>query len=377
MSKSQSQPPADKPAAPKTARAPKPPRKGGLNSLAVGLALIIALLALAGSAYTWWRARTVIARADQVPALQQTVARQQAALAGLQQQLKQVAGQVAAADQLKGEIADLNRETKSTLANMSTRIDAVASDTRHAIGTLQQAVTEPRAGAHIADAAYLLRVARHQARIRHDAAAMRAALSGAAQALAGLNTPAAQTLRNQIAAALAELGDKPSDPADAVAQKLAALASQVAALPLQTPALAAEAEQSAPPARPQHWWQQMGAGLASAFSELVTVRRVGKDIHPLLAPEQRWFLYRNLSLELDAARLAALEGDADAYRASIERARAWLGQYFNGDDPQVKSALAMLTQLRDARLQPPLPDLSPAFDALERLRRQAAADAAP
>ncbi|HET7370393.1 MAG TPA: uroporphyrinogen-III C-methyltransferase [Gammaproteobacteria bacterium] len=364
---------AAKPPAPKT---PKPPRKRTpLGALVIGLALIVALAALAGSAYTWWRTRDVIARADQVPALKQTIARQQAALSGLRQQLDQVAGQATAAARLESRIATLNRETKSALANLSTRIDAVASDTRDSLARLQQAVSAPRAGAHIADAAYLLRVARHQAQIRHDAAGMRAALAGAQQALAGLNAPAAQTLRRQVDAALAALGDQPAHTADAVAQKLAGLASQVSALPLPTPTVKAENEPAAPPAAPQHWWQRIGAGLASAFSELVTVRHVGHDVQPLLAPEQRWFLYRNLSLELDAARIAALKGDAAAYRASVERARAWLGQYFDTGSADVKAMLAALAELGDVRLQPALPDLSPAFDALEHLRRQAGAAA--
>ncbi|HET6724831.1 MAG TPA: uroporphyrinogen-III C-methyltransferase [Gammaproteobacteria bacterium] len=338
----------------------------------VVVALLVALAALAGSAYNWWRTRDLLREAHQTQALRETLAREQTTIAQLKRQVAGLNTQLAETGKLKAELDTATQQIKNAVANVDGRVTALATDTSAAIARLQKQVGQPRAAARIADVDYLLRVARHQARIRHDPVAMHAALAGAGEALKGIHQPAADALRGQIGKALDELAKLPSDPAGAAATTLASLAAGVDKLPLRPPAGTAEATPAAKRPEPAHWWQRIGPGLADALDDLVTVRHVDTDVRPLLAPSERWFLYRNLALELDAARIAALKGDVSAYRAGIERAHQWLGRYFDASDPKVKAALQTLVQLHDAQLEPALPDLTDAFDTLDRLRRQIA-----
>lgn len=338
----------------------------------IAVALLAALAALAGSAYNWWRARDLVREAHQAQALSQTMAREQTAIADLKRQVAGLHDQLAKAAKLNAELDAAAQQMKNAIANVDGRVTALATDTSATIARLQKAVGQPRAAARVADADYLLRVARHQARIRHDAVAMHAALAGVREALTGIHQPAAAALRGQIDKVLGELAKLPPDPAGAAAATLAHLAAGVNKLPLRPPAGMAEATPAAGRPAPEHWWQRIGPGLADALDDLVTVRHVDTDVRPLLAPSERWFLYRNLALELDAARIAALRGDASAYRAGIEQARHWLGEYFDASDPKVKTELQTLGQLHDAQLEPALPDLAGAFDALDRLHRQIA-----
>jgi uncharacterized protein HemX len=119
----------------------------------------------------------------------------------------------------------------------------------------------------------------------------------------------------------------------------------------------------------QSAWRRALARVGAAFAGLVTVRRSsGEDFTPL--PEQRYFLYRSLELELEAARLALLRGDAADYAQSLDAAERALQTRFDADDPGVQSALATLGKLEEIELVPAWPDISGSLAELRRSESQ-------
>ncbi|HET7306947.1 MAG TPA: uroporphyrinogen-III C-methyltransferase [Gammaproteobacteria bacterium] len=365
--------PAAKPTpADRKASRPRPQKRPVLPTLLAVVALLVALAALAGSAWTWRQMHGFAGTADQVQNISHLLDQQRRAVADLQQRLTALANSAAKSDQVTGQLNKLAQQTQSTASQLDSRMAQLQDSTGRALTDLRQQVGGRRDSVRIADAAYLLRVARHQAEIRHDRAAMATALTAAQQTLAGLQQPAADSVRRHIAAALQQLKAVPQASPGALARQLTALASNVDDLPLKPPIGAPESASTPPPAQSVQWWQRIGSGLANAFGELVTIRHSQSPAVPLLAPEQRYFLYRNLGLQLDAAGVAALEGDTASFRASLERAHNWLEQYFDTNSHAVQAALAELAQLHDAKFDAPLPDLSAAFAALERLRTQSA-----
>lgn len=349
----------------KKKRPAKPaPRRSPLATIVALLAILIALLALAGSAYVWRQQRALARTADIAAAATQAVDRQAATIAALKKQLAALADRAATH-------ADLERVAQrdgSADKSLGRRLDAY----EHALVQIRQRLGGGRAQARLDDAAYLLRIARHQARIVHDPATTIAALTAADAELATLNRPGVQAVRDRVAAALAQLNSASRAHTGALAQQLASLAAKVDSLPLKRLPGTAQTAPAQPPPAPATWWQRIGQGLARAFSELVTVRHHNGPITPLLAPRQRYFLYRNLTLELDAARLAALERDGANFRASIERAQSWLKQYFDTGDEAVRAVLAQLKTLKTVKLKTEMPDITPALDALQRLRQPGA-----
>jgi uroporphyrin-3 C-methyltransferase len=99
---------------------------------------------------------------------------------------------------------------------------------------------------------------------------------------------------------------------------------------------------------------------------MVSVRRTDATDAALLAPGERWFLYRNLELELESARLAALQGDRANYQQSLASARRWLETRFDRNDAGVQSALDALAELQSVEFIATWPDISGSLTELRR-----------
>lgn len=373
MNKTSPEPRADK-SSPRQA----PRKRMPWRSIITVVTLAVALLALAASADVWWNARSMMKQTTQIPSLRKTVDQHGQALTKLHSQYKKAADQAVTKKQLQARLSQLGAGLKGKQADLAAQLSRFGSDTRQAIIQLQKTVAQARAGAQVADVEYLLRVARHQAAIRHDPQAMGAALQGAWQVLSNMHLPAARVLRERIDIVMAELVKMPTDPVGQIAETLAALTIKINHLPIEPARIASGHDaQPEPDAANKHWWQRVGPGISRAFSDLVTVRRVGNDIHPLLPPDQDWFLRRNLALKLEAARVAALQGRVDTYRSSIARARRWLAAYFDPNSSDVNAIIKTLKDLQQRTLRPQLPALAPVFTALSQLRKQAGESGSP
>jgi uroporphyrin-3 C-methyltransferase/uroporphyrinogen III methyltransferase/synthase len=102
--------------------------------------------------------------------------------------------------------------------------------------------------------------------------------------------------------------------------------------------------------------------------DLFRVRRVDSPDALLVAPAQAYFLRQNLRLMLLNARLALLSRNDSAYRGDLERARRWIGTYFDTEHRNVMAVQAQLGQLLEAKivLDPPRIDDSVAAVRLAR-----------
>jgi len=76
----------------------------------------------------------------------------------------------------------------------------------------------------------------------------------------------------------------------------------------------------------------------------------------VLVPEQRYFLYQNLNLKLEAARLALLAGNQAVFDASVQAISDWLTVYFVGDERD--AMLDLMANLSEQKIEVILPDIS-------------------
>ena len=98
---------------------------------------------------------------------------------------------------------------------------------------------------------------------------------------------------------------------------------------------------------------------SSAWQEiksLVVIRHQDDANAALLVPEQRYFLYQNLQLKLESARLALLSGQETIFHDSLASAAQWLQQYFVGGERD--AMLEMLKQMHSQTIKIELPDIS-------------------
>ncbi len=250
------------------------------------------------------------------------------------------------------------------LTNRVQQAEQLLADTRMRIG-------QDRHAWALAEAEYLLRIADHDLRFKHNTITAIAALKTARERLEAEDR---QTFSDPIrridadinALSLVQLPDR-----EALAEKLATLVSKTEALPLlrqeKSPSQAVETDKPAEEER-SGWdkiWHDLG--------NLVTIRHEDEVVaKPMLPPEQRYFLRRNLQLKLESARLALLLDNTTAWKASLDEAAAWTKHYFDDKEPAVKETLDALEHLGTIQLLPPLPDLGTTRSLLQKLARQAA-----
>ena len=104
------------------------------------------------------------------------------------------------------------------------------------------------------------------------------------------------------------------------------------------------------------------------------VRSCSSLSRPLIAPESAFFLRANLTLQLQVARLALLRGEQAAFQQSLDDSDTWLGEYYDGDSAQVRSARQTIAEIRDSLFDVAIPDIS---ESLRMLRQYNTLSASP
>lgn len=103
-------------------------------------------------------------------------------------------------------------------------------------------------------------------------------------------------------------------------------------------------------------WRQAASDIWQQLRSLVVIRHQQDGVAAALVPEQRYFLYENLKLQLQTARFALLSGQAEVFSDSIKTAQQWLTRYFVGDERD--AVLQLLTELEAEYQIAEIPDIS-------------------
>jgi uroporphyrin-III C-methyltransferase len=227
----------------------------------------------------------------------------------------------------------------------------------------------------IAEVAYLLRIANERLQLERDVKTTLVALQAADQILRKAADPALTPVRSQLAEEINALKALPTPDIGGMALSLSNLTERVRDLEFKE----AEVEETAAAAETRASDEALGeddvAAKARRFlnliwddlKHLVMVRRRGKGDEglPILPPEERYFLYRNLELELEAARLSLLRNDEEGFRQSLHLAQDWLQTYFQGAEAEfMRETLAELAQ---TSIRPSLPNISGSLKTLNRV----------
>ena len=123
-------------------------------------------------------------------------------------------------------------------------------------------------------------------------------------------------------------------------------------------------------------WETLLEDVWSGFKDSVRIRERDTPVQAMLAPEHQFFLYENLKLHLEAARLGLARGDQALFRDNLTIAADWLGKYF---DPESGSATAIgdaIAEMLKVDIRPPMPDVSQSLRALQ-VRQKLMEEVAP
>lgn len=331
-------------------------RRNVAQPLAV-VALLVAVSSIVGGYFIWHEVQRLGSWQEQV--LGQIDSRSQALEQRLQSFKDRMDSDVAATERSRRGLEDNQRQ----LANAQQGLE-------ESLGVLRAQLGNSHNDWVLAEVQYLLQVANQRIQLDRDVLTTRAALSSADRRLQSLADPGFNGVREQIARELVLLDVVVLPDLAGVALTLDTLAGQVNQLPLKDAQVhhqVSAQDESTPTEPATRDWTRLPRLIWQELRQLVVVRRNDTPVGPLLAPEQQFFLYENLRLQLNSARLAALQGETESYRASLKIAQAWLGDYFDVDAPQIAAARTELERLATIDMRPSLPDISA---SLRLLRQQ-------
>jgi uroporphyrin-3 C-methyltransferase len=351
------------------------PPKRRFASVIAWLALLLALLSVAGTGYLYWKSGVEGTRAarsqESLAAVSGNVQEALESLENLRGRLSELA---TSDSEYEDEISALEEQLDAVLDRFETipaRLTAVES----AMSSLQGMSTDARDTWLLAEAEYYMQVANAQLQLAGNPVRARMALGFADQRVRQLANPALTDVRGALSRELRDLDALEKPDIEGMSMTLASLADEVASLPLRQDAAATEAEILAPAAE-QSRLDRALSSIRKAFSGIVSVRRTDEDVRPLLSPGAQYFLRANLALQLQTARLALLRGEQAIFERSLRDASSWLNEYYASDSSAVQSALDTLAGLRGGKFAVTPPDISESLRLLREFRTRRAAEQA-
>ncbi|UZE11781.1 uroporphyrinogen-III C-methyltransferase [Pseudomonas sp. B21-053] len=302
-----------------------------------GLAIVALLLGAAGVAVGgWgvWQVRHLQASTQQQLSEVQALNDQAQSLKLNDQRLTARLEQLPAADELEDRrrlVTQLQGDQQRLNQKLETVLGASRKDWR------------------LAEAEHLLRLASLRLSALQDISSAQALVQGADEILREQNDPGAFAAREQVAKTLVALRSTAQPDRTGLFLKLGALRDQVINLTELAPeykdrgesllGLTADGDGAS---RWAQWWDEVSRYIRIDFN-------ADKNVRPLLAGQSLSQVRLALSLALEQAQWAALNGQASVYTQALTEARDVIKGNFNPDNPQSK---VMLEQVADLGTQP-------------------------
>ena len=346
------------------------------NKAAMAIAVVALLAAGALTAVGYRYTQTLDQRLGALEA-------QQRAVASAQQTLQQAVTDATAAlqnqsgtlDQQQSVLAEQRlavdearaafEAQEQRLADENLRLQEREAELRAAVADVHRRVGRSGTQWMIAETEYLLRIANHRLALARDTLTARTALELADQRLRDTEDPGWAGVRAQIARDITKLSTFEAPDIAGLSARLAATIEQVPQLQIARATIGAERTLPDTVAREpaERSWETLVEDLWAGFKDAVRIRERDQPVAAMLAPENQFFLYENLKLHLEAARLGLARGDQAAFASNLATALDWVARYFTTDG--VSQAIsATLTELGAIDIQPPLPDISQSLRAL-------------
>ncbi len=341
--------------------APEAPVRASSSAKVLGIvALVIALIVAAGTAYLWQRGEGVAREAAR--RLQQGDER----VVQLEMQVKQSQELVR---ELQGRSAVLESKLAESLGHQSQ------------LEQMYKSIAQETFSVTLADVENAVAIASQQLVVSGNVRGALVAMQDADGRLKRINQPEALGLRRLISADIERLKAVPNVDVVALALRLDSVAAGLGQLPMVSGMSPAQSEGDANggadggskaeafsferlASTGRQGWQALLAELAQLFR----VSRVDAPDVVLLAPEQRYFVRENLRLTLLSARLALLARAEPLFRADLKRAVEWLETYYDKRELSVTNAAAALRQLQGTRIAAELPSLGDTLAAVRAAR---------
>lgn len=318
-------------------------RSSGRWATVLALLALLLVLSLAAAGYYVWHQMN-----ESGDLLAQQLERSEARLSNLQTDTQQLRTQIS------GEIDERVSTLQTTQQDLLESVRALNAQVRQKTGV----------STTLAEAEYLVRSANNHLLLDRDVGTAIAALTAADERLRATGDPDVLIIRGLLASEINALSALQKTDTPGLALTLGSLIDSIDQLPLSVQSSTPPKAQEQPKAED---WRSLLGNIWSSLKSLVVIRYDDKTAEPLIAPEQSYFLYQNLRLQLETARLALLRRDAPTFHATLNTARTWLNTYFDTQAVSTRHMLDTLARLSETDISPPLPEISASLKALVEL----------
>jgi uroporphyrin-III C-methyltransferase len=330
---------------------PPPPSpatsRGRSMSVVLGFfALLVAVAAAGGAAVTWWQVQQQRETAAETAAdLRSLVTAAEGRLAAQEQRLSALNRD---ADERRQEVAGLDSELRQARA----RLEVMAKED-----------ASPERAPTLTEIEFLLLLAGRELALADNPKVALTALRQADQRLARMEDPGLSHVREAISNEIAAVEAAADLDLEGIAHRLGSLARRVEGLPLRASLSPQPEAERASDGEPSGW-TRFRARLRELVAGVFRIRRTDTPAAPLLAPDESFFLYRNVELDLKSARLAVLARDQVNYAQGLQAARAAIDAYFETGDSAVQMFVGALEELESQEIAPDWPEITRSLELL-------------
>ena len=290
-------------------------------------------------------------------------------------QFKQQAGSRGAAvnrlnkqlDGLEESVAAINSR-RAQISDTIDKLKARQDELRDSLNKLYSEQERDSTDWAVAEVEHLMIIATHSLTLQKDVGTALAALEAADDRLRELGDPGLLPVRRQLTSDINALRAVNDVDISGLSLYLSDLVGRVEELPLKEEPVAdtgnmedsdeAEAEDQMPA------WKRLLVGVWHELKSLLVISRSGKAGAALLLPEEKYFLYQNLRLQLESTRAAVFRRDTANFHASIDIVLQWLRDYFDAGNTAVRNTMQSLQEMNKLNLDQELPDISSSLESL-------------
>lgn len=230
----------------------------------------------------------------------------------------------------------------------------------------------------LAEIENLIIIAMQRLQLANDPQTAIIALETADLRLKDLSDPSLLTIRQQLTTDINNLKAINQVDTSGMSLYLSDLISKVESLPLKDNVVMTRSEtttSSEEKSINDQTWQEKIMSLPGLVwqelkSNLVIKHKDEVDgSNAFLLPEQEYYLYQNLRLQLQNAKFAVLTQDTKTLQASIETIVLWLEKHFKSNDAAVTNIIDALSKMQSVELNPELPEISSSLETLRAVIR--------
>lgn len=354
------------------------PAKGGTSPWALAAIVVVALTALGFAVYAWYQVAVI----TQLKVGEQgsTVTRVREGFDELRNSQEDTGKRVST---LERSVEELGRETRASLdAEKQTREKSI-SEFRVEFDALSASLEQVYRDLGrtldtwiLEEVEQLLLLANQRLNLARDVTLASAALSIADSKLEEVGDPALLPVRKQLAVESNALAQVQAVDVAGSALRLQALMRNVSGLPLNEDMSGPEWETGEAPLPEagdngtMDTLQRAGREFVSDLSKLVRIRKVEDTRLPKLKPVQRFLVYENVRLSMNAAHNALLMGNSEVYQGALAGALADVQRFVAQDAEATRRFIADLEQLKALNLEPELPRIETSLNLLQSIIKE-------